>query len=138
MDCKNIKINKFSRWLFEIIHIIGFEMHMDRPDKSKHLNFFCIFLQSPHQSRHEKCFKCWKDFFCYFNALETRNLGIEKENHRSGGKFYKFKFRCQSPLPYIMFNKIISFFRLGLGCFSQLFYQIIKANESYTGSFDRF
>jgi hypothetical protein len=23
----------FSQWLFEIIHIIHFEMHMDRPDK---------------------------------------------------------------------------------------------------------
>ena len=109
--------------------------------------FFCIFLQSPHQVDMKNAVKCWKDFFGYFNALETHsdncfwrkkkklyakpcgNLGIEKENHRSGGKFYKFKFSCQSSLPYIMFNKIISFFRLGLGSFSQFFYQIIKANQ---------
>ena len=30
MDCKNIKKKKISRWLFEIIHIIRFEMRMDR------------------------------------------------------------------------------------------------------------
>ena len=45
------KKNFFSRWLFEIIHIIRFEMRMDRPDKSentfgtshklsKHLTFY--------------------------------------------------------------------------------------------------
>ena len=28
---------KNSRWLFEIIHIIRFEMHMDRPDKSENI-----------------------------------------------------------------------------------------------------
>jgi hypothetical protein len=28
---------KKSRWLFEIIHIIRFEMHMDRPDKSENI-----------------------------------------------------------------------------------------------------
>jgi hypothetical protein len=28
---------KKSRALFEIIHIIGFEMHMDRPDKSENI-----------------------------------------------------------------------------------------------------
>jgi hypothetical protein len=32
---KNLK--KKSRWLFEIIHIIRFEMHMDRPDKSENI-----------------------------------------------------------------------------------------------------
>ena len=47
----------FSRWLFEIIHIICFEMHMDRPDKSenivgiryqlsKHLTFYVSSLIS--------------------------------------------------------------------------------------------
>ena len=36
----------------------------------------------PLSSRHEKCCQML-DFFGYFNALETRNLGIEKENHRS-------------------------------------------------------
>ena len=35
MDCKNIQKNVFSRWLIEIIQFIRFEMHMDRPDKSK-------------------------------------------------------------------------------------------------------
>ena len=29
MDCKNIKKKILSRWLFEIIHIIRFEMRMD-------------------------------------------------------------------------------------------------------------
>jgi hypothetical protein len=36
MDCKNIKKKKKnSQWLFEIIHILRFEMLMDRPDKSE-------------------------------------------------------------------------------------------------------
>ena len=42
------------------------------------LSIFAI----PLSSRHEKCCQML-DFFGYFNALETRNLGIEKENHRS-------------------------------------------------------
>ena len=28
---------KISQWLFEIIHIIRIEMHMDRPDKSENI-----------------------------------------------------------------------------------------------------
>ena len=35
LDCK--KMQKKSRWLFEIIHIIRFEMHMDRRDKSENI-----------------------------------------------------------------------------------------------------
>ena len=64
------------------------------------INYF-QFLQSLYQVDMKNAVKCWKDFLGYFNVLETRNLGIEKENHRSGGKFYKFKFSCQSPLSYI-------------------------------------
>ena len=30
-------VKKNSRWLFEIIHIIHFEMHMDWPDKSENI-----------------------------------------------------------------------------------------------------
>ena len=32
---KKCKKKRISQWLFEIIHIICFEMHMDRPDKSE-------------------------------------------------------------------------------------------------------
>ena len=35
VDCKNMQKIFLSRWLFEIIHIICFEMHIDRPDKSE-------------------------------------------------------------------------------------------------------
>jgi hypothetical protein len=34
--------------------------------------FFCIFLQSPHQVDMKNVVRCQKDFFAYFNALETR------------------------------------------------------------------
>jgi hypothetical protein len=37
MDCKNIQKKINSRRLFELIHIIRFEMHMDRPDKSENI-----------------------------------------------------------------------------------------------------
>ena len=37
MDCENIQKIFFSRWLFEIIHIIHFEMHMDRQDKFENI-----------------------------------------------------------------------------------------------------
>ena len=70
------------------IHFTCFEMHMDRPDKSenifgiwyqlsKHLTIwkgqmhFCIFLQSTHQVDMKNIVECEKDFFAYFNALET-------------------------------------------------------------------
>ena len=38
---------KKSRWLFEMIHIIRFEMHMDRQDKSENIfwiQYFPLFL----------------------------------------------------------------------------------------------
>ena len=33
----NPKSADFSWWLFEIVHIVCFEMHMDRPDKSANI-----------------------------------------------------------------------------------------------------
>ena len=33
----NLKSADFSWWLFEIVHIVCFEMHMDRPDKSANI-----------------------------------------------------------------------------------------------------
>ena len=57
VDFKKMQKKIFSRWLFFKIHIIRFEMHMDRPDKSenifgisyklsKHLTFYASSLIS--------------------------------------------------------------------------------------------
>ena len=32
---------------------------------------YCIFLESPHQVDMKNVVKCYKHFFCYFNALKT-------------------------------------------------------------------
>ena len=37
---------------------------------------FCIFLQSPHLVDMKKVIKCQKEFFAYFNALETRGAKL--------------------------------------------------------------
>jgi hypothetical protein len=71
---KNAK-NKFSQVLFEIIHIIRFEMHMDRLDKSenisivKKMHFFTIHSSS----RHEKRFQMLQTLFWLFQY--SRNMG---------------------------------------------------------------
>ena len=80
-NSKNMQEIEFSRWLFE-----------DRPRQGKNvlpdgLNWLCylagsskshrensiscIFLESPHQVDMENVVKCYKHFFCYFNALKT-------------------------------------------------------------------
>ena len=72
---------EFSRWLFE-----------GRPRQGKNvlpdgLNWLCylagssqghrensiscIFLESPYQVNMKNVVKCYKHFFCYFNALKT-------------------------------------------------------------------
>ena len=43
VDYKKMQKKKISQWLFQIIHIIRFEMNMDRPDKSE--NIFWIWYQ---------------------------------------------------------------------------------------------
>ena len=87
----------FSRWLFEIIHIIRFEMHMVRPDKSFvcfQLQIFCTthlktgnvdYLKRPSwkkllyffaihsSSRHEKCCQMLQTLFWVFQY--SRNTG---------------------------------------------------------------
>ena len=37
---------------------------------------FCIFLQSPHQVDIKNVVECQKEFFAYFNALETRGYVV--------------------------------------------------------------
>ena len=53
-------------------------MHLitDKKDfKKSHRDFFfCMFLQSPHQVDMKIDVECRKDFFAYFNALETRGV----------------------------------------------------------------
>ena len=46
---------------------------MDKVDlKKKHCEiFFCIFLQFTHQVDMKNIVECEKEFFAYFNALET-------------------------------------------------------------------
>ena len=39
--------------------------------KKRHREIFCIFLQSTHQVDMKNVVECWKEFFAYFNALET-------------------------------------------------------------------
>ena len=34
-------------------------------------SIFCIFLEFPHQVYMNNVVKCYKHFFCYFNALKT-------------------------------------------------------------------
>ena len=51
-------------------------MHLktDKVDLKKSHNEkinFCIFFQSTHQVGMKKVVKCYKEFFGYFNALET-------------------------------------------------------------------
>ena len=36
--------------------------------------FFCIFLKSTHQVDMKNVVECQKEFFAYFNALETRGV----------------------------------------------------------------
>ena len=50
---------------------IFFEMHMDRPDKSENIY---IFFQSTHQVDMKNVVECYKQFFGYFNALETNGV----------------------------------------------------------------
>ena len=78
---KNMEEIEFSRWLFE-----------SRPRQGKNvlpdgLNWLCyfagsskshrensissIFLESSHQVDMKNVVKCYKHFFCYFNALKT-------------------------------------------------------------------
>ena len=61
VDYKKMQKNIFSRWLFEIIHIIRFEIHMDRLDVSKKI--FLSFLIMNH--------------FCYYMSMQAcRKQGI--------------------------------------------------------------
>ena len=72
---------EFSRWLFEGRPRQGKNV---LPDGLNWLRYFagsskshrensisCIFLESPHQVDMKNIAKCYKHFFCYFNALKT-------------------------------------------------------------------
>ena len=51
-------------------------LKMDKVDfkKATVKFFFCIFLQSPHQVDMKKVVKCPREYFAYFNGLETRGV----------------------------------------------------------------
>ena len=74
---------KFSRWLFEGRPRQGKNMLPDwltwlcyfaGSSKSHRENsIFFIFLESPHQVDMKNVVKCYKQFFCYCNALKTHS-----------------------------------------------------------------
>ena len=61
-DCKNM----LPDWLIWLCYLAS-------SSKSHRENSIsCIFLESPHQVDMKNVVKCYKHFFCYFNALKTR------------------------------------------------------------------
>ena len=63
--------NLYPKNIFRFIHV---HLKMDKVDlKKATMIFFCIFLQSPHQVDMKNIVKCYKDFFGYFNALESHS-----------------------------------------------------------------
>ena len=56
----------------------------------------CIILQSPHQVDMKNVVKCWKDFFGYFNALETHSkthlVPVFERNSEKENKFITYNF----------------------------------------------
>ena len=78
---RNMEEIEFSGWLFEGRPRQGKNVLTDGPNwlryfagssKSHHENSIsCIFLESRHQVDMKNVVKCYKHFFCYFNALKT-------------------------------------------------------------------
>ena len=72
---------EFSRWLFEgrprqgknvLPDGLNWLCYLAGSSKSHRENSIsCIFLESPHQVDMKNVVKCYKHFFCYFNALKT-------------------------------------------------------------------
>ena len=72
---------EFSRWLFEgrprqgknvLPDGLNWLCYLAGSSKSHRQNSIsCIFLESFHQVDMENVVKCYKHFFCYFNALKT-------------------------------------------------------------------
>ena len=72
---------EFSRWLFEgrprqgknvLPDGLNWLCYLAGSSKSHRDNSIsCIFLESPHHVDMENVVKCYKHFFCYFNALKT-------------------------------------------------------------------
>ena len=80
---------EFSRWLFEgrprqgknvLPDGLNWLCYFAGSSKSHRENSIsCIFLESSHQVDMENVVKCYKLFFCYFNALKT-NCVILSQN----------------------------------------------------------
>ena len=66
-----------SQKIFQIIRPVHVHLKTDKVDLKKRPPwkkiFFCIFFQSTHQVGMKNVLKCYKDFFGYFNALETHS-----------------------------------------------------------------
>ena len=71
MDCKNIK-KKISRWLFEIIHIIRFEMNMDRRINLKIFLGYDINYLSIWPFMHHPWF--WILFECHVSKVKALSI----------------------------------------------------------------
>ena len=80
-DSKNMEEIEFWRWLFEgrprqgknvLPDGLNWLCYFAGSSKSHRENSIsCIFLESPHQVDMKNVVKCYKHFFCYFNALKT-------------------------------------------------------------------
>ena len=72
---------EFSRWLFEgrprqgknvLPDGLNWLCYLAGSSRNHRENSIsCIFLESPHQVDMNNVVKCYKHFFCYFNALKT-------------------------------------------------------------------
>ena len=63
--------------IFRFIWPVHVHLKMDKVDLKKshcEIIIFCIFLQSTHQVDMKNIVECQKEFFAYFNALETYSV----------------------------------------------------------------
>ena len=60
-----------SQKFFQIIRPVRVHLKMDKVDLKKNIVKKTIFLQSTHHVDMKNVVECLKEFFAYFNALET-------------------------------------------------------------------
>ena len=75
------KLILYPKNIFRFIRPVHVHLKTDKVDLKKKPPrnfFFCIFLKSPHQVDMKNVVECKKEFFAYFNALETRGVLVPK------------------------------------------------------------
>ena len=70
------KLMSYPKIIFRFILPVHVHLKMDKVDLKKKTpwNFFYIFFQSTYQGDMKNVVECYKDFFGYFNALETHGV----------------------------------------------------------------